>query len=276
LKSPIPIADCHGHIGVHPDFPAYRFEVEQMLETMDLLNIEVLAVTSTRACYTDCPRGNHEVAEVIEKFPQRFRGYITVNPQPAGEALKELERWKHFHSPPLIKLHPALHRYPVNGPGYQPVWEYAHQTGAVVLVHTWDSDPECSPLLLLDVARRFSRSKILIGHSGVTWRGYGQALEVARQTENTFLDITGSQSHRTILELLVERLGAERILFGSDLPYLEAAVSLGRVLTARISDAAKEAILRENFLLLLGEEKPGEARRGPAAPRTKQAESSTY
>ncbi len=276
MKSPIPIADCHGHIGVHPDFPAYRFSVEQMVEAMDLLNIEVLAVTSTRACYTDCPQGNREVAEALKQFPHRFRGYITVNPRPGGEALKELERWKHFHSPPLVKLHPALHHYPVNGPGYQPIWEYAHQTEAIVLVHTWDSDPECSPLLLLDVARRFSKAKILIGHSGVTWRGYLQACEVARQTENTFLDITGSQSHRTILEILVERLGAERVLFGSDMPYLEAAIGLGRVLTARISDAAKEAILRENFLRLLGEERPGMIRREPASPAERQGESSTH
>ncbi len=256
MKSPIPIVDCHGHIGVHPDFPAYQFEVEQMIETMDLLNIEIIAVTSTRACYTDCPRGNHEVAEVLKTFPQRFRGYVTVNPQPAGAAIKELKRWKHFHSPPLIKLHPALHRYPINGPGYQPVWDYANETEAIVLVHTWDSDPDCSPLLLLERARKFPRAKIVIGHSGVTWRGYGQAIEVARHTENTFLDITGSQSHRTIL-------------FGSDMPYLEAAVGLGRVLTARISDAAKEAILRENFLRLLGEEGPRDAYRDPVHQATR-------
>ena len=70
---------------------------------------------------------------------------------------------------------------------------------------------------------------------------------------NTFLDISGSQSHRTILEHCVNRIGDERVLFGSDMPYLEASMLLGRVLTARISDASKAAILRHNFLRLLGE-----------------------
>ncbi|HEX5483268.1 MAG TPA: amidohydrolase family protein [Terriglobia bacterium] len=253
MKSPIPIFDCHGHLGIHPDFPAYKYRPEEMIEVMDLLNIEVLAITSTLACYNDCPRGNTEVAEVLKRYPQRFRGYITVNPNPPGEALAELERWAGFHAPPLIKLHPELHKYPLDGPHYRPVWDYANQTRAIVLVHTWDSDLNCGPLQLGPMAREFTQARILLGHAGVTWRGYQQAMQVAETAPNTFLDISGSQSHRTVIELAVSRLGAERILFGSDMPYLEASVSLGRVLTSRISDQDKELILRENFRALLDE-----------------------
>lgn len=253
MKSPIPIYDCHGHLGTHPDFPAYKCTLDEMLAVMDLLNIGVLAITSTRACYNDCPGGNAEVAEALERYPARLRGYVTVNPNPAGEVLTELERWSSFHKPPLIKLHPDLHNYPVCGANYRPVWDYANQTHAVVLVHTWESDAHCGPLLLLPIAREFSQARIILGHSGVTWRGYEQSLEVAEAAPNVFLDITGSQSHRTVIERLVSRVGAHRVLFGSDLPYLEAAMALGRVLTARISDKEKELILRSNFARLLGE-----------------------
>lgn len=253
MKSPIPIADCHGHIGLHPDFPACKSSPQEMIEVMDLLNIQFVAVTSTLACYNDCPRGNAEVAEVLRRHGARFRGYVTVNPNPRGEALRELERWACFHRPPLIKLHPFLHRYPVDGPNYVPVWDYAQQTRAIVLVHTWDSDATCSPLLLAPLARQYSHATIILGHSGVTWRGYRQAMDVAAEAPNTFLDITGSQSHRTIIETMVERVGASRILFGSDVPFLDAALSLGRVLTARIRDAEKEKVLRSNFLRLIGE-----------------------
>ncbi len=253
MRSPVPIYDCHGHIGAQPDFPSYKHDPEEMLRVMDLLNIEVLAVTSTLACYNDCPRGNPEVARVLEQHPRRFRGYITVNPQPAGEALEQLGRWSNFHQPPLIKLHPELQNYPVDGPGYRPVWEYANRTAAVVLVHTWDSDRNCGPSLLGPIAREFPDARIILGHCGVTWRGYHQAIEVAERAPNTFLDITGSQGHRTILEIATARVGSKRILFGSDMPYLEAAALVGRVLTARISDQAKEDILRTNFLKLLRE-----------------------
>jgi predicted TIM-barrel fold metal-dependent hydrolase len=96
-------------------------------------------------------------------------------------------------------------------------------------------------------------AKIILGHSGVTWRGYEQSFEVGASASNTFLDITGSQSHRTIIERAVARLGARRVLFGSDMPYLEAAMVLGRILAARISDEDREKILRANFACLLEE-----------------------
>jgi uncharacterized protein len=241
VRSPVPIVDCHGHIGVHPDFPAYKASVEEMLQVMDLLDIERLAITSTLACYNDCPRGNAEVGRVLERYPDRFLGYVTVNPNPIGQALEQLEKHSHFHQPPLIKMHPFSHHYPVNGPNYTPAWD------AIVLVHTWDSDSQCGPLLLGPIAQKFPHARILLGHAGVTWRGYEQSLAVAARYPNVFLDIAGSQSHRTIIEHCVARIGAERVLFGSDLPFLEAAISLGRVLTARISHLEKESILRSNF-----------------------------
>jgi hypothetical protein len=253
MRSPFPIFDCHGHIGVHPDFPANKQTPEEMLGVMDLLNIAVLAITSSRACSTDCPRGNAEVDEVLRKYPQRFRGYITVNPRPQGEGIRELERWSHFHRPPLIKFHPDLHKYPVNGDAYRPLWDFANQTHAVVLVHTWDSDPNCGPLMFAPVGRCYPQARIILGHSGVTWRGYEQALETAQAAPNTYLDIAGSQSHRGILERMVARVGADRVLFGSDMPYLEAAVSLGRILAAKIVDDDKERILRSNFRNLIEE-----------------------
>ncbi len=253
MRSPVPVVDSHGHLGTHVDFPAYAADPASMLAVMDHLNIERLAVTSTLACYNDCPHGNAEIDALLARHPSRFLGYVTVNPNPIGEAVRELERWSHFHRPPLIKLHPGLHRYPVTGAHYRPVWDYANQTGAVVLVHTWDSDPNCGPLLFPALARAFPRARILLGHSGVTWRGYHQSIEAATQADNLFLELCGSQNHRLVLETCVDRLGAERIVFGSDLPYLEASMTLARVLTARLSDAAKEQILRTNFLRLCTE-----------------------
>lgn len=251
MRSPIPVMDCHGHIGFHPDFPAYKADAESMLAVMDLMNIEKLAITSTLACYNDCPRGNAEIEPVLRQHPDRFLGYVTVNPNPPGQGVEELERWSGFHHPPLIKLHPGLHKYPVHGEHYKPIWDYANEHEAVVLVHTWDSDPNCGPLLFPPIARAHPRARILLGHAGVTWRGYMQAVEAAKAAPNLFLDLAGSQHHRLILERCVDLVGVERILFGSDMPFLEASMTLAHVLTARIPDAGKEQILRHNFLSLV-------------------------
>ena len=252
MRSPIPTVDAHGHLRINVRFP-YKTEPQDMIAVMDSLNIDFIAVTASLACWNDARSGNEQVDQVLRQHGRRFRGYVTVNPHVPGEAMAEVERWRHFHTPPLIKLHPSVQQYAVNGSKYLPVWDYANQTGAVVLVHTWESHPYCGPLLFPKLARAHPKASILLGHSGVTWSGYEQALEAAASTSNLYLELSGSQRHRSVLERCVDRIGAERIVFGSDMPALEAAGTLASVLTAAIGDADKEAILRHNFLRLLGE-----------------------
>jgi len=50
----------------------------------------------------------------------------------------------------------------------------------------------------------------------------------------------------------VRGVGADRVLFGSDMPYLEPAVSLGKVLGAKIGEEEMEAILYGNAEAVLG------------------------
>lgn len=250
MRSPIPVIDAHGHLRINVRFP-YKTNPEEMLAVMDALNIETIAVTAALSCWNDAPRGNAQVDEVIRRYPSRFLGYVTVNPHVPGEAIRELERWSHFHGPPLIKLHPGTQKYAVNGAKFAPVWDYANQTGATVLVHTWESSPFCSPSMFPSIGRAYPKARILMGHSGVTWHGIEQAQEAALQAPNLYLELCSSQRHRLALARSVDRVGAERILFGSDMPALEAACTLADVLTSSIRDSDKELILRTNFLRLL-------------------------
>jgi hypothetical protein len=103
------------------------------------------------------------------------------------------------------------------------------------------------------IAKAHPRASILLGHSGVTWRGYEQAQEAAAAAPNLYLELSGSQRNRTMLERCVDRLGAERIVYGSDMPALDPAGTLADVFTANVTDNDKEMILRYNFLRLLGE-----------------------
>ena len=52
-------------------------------------------------------------------------------------------------------------------------------------------------------------------------------------------------------ELVCEKIGAERILYGSDMPASDAGQRLGMVMSAHISEAEKELILGANMQRLL-------------------------
>ena len=69
---------------------------------------------------------------------------------------------------------------------------------------------------------------------------------------NVWVDTSGAYPIDGILEYAVEHLGAERVLYGSDIPIRESRVKIGHVLGARISAADKNKILYDNAAKLLG------------------------
>ena len=245
------VFDCHGHFGSWLDFPVYQNSAAEMLAVMDRIGIDRLAFSSLDACYCNQRRGNDETYAAAAAHPDRFLAYAVINPNFPELIEEELARWPKQAPRPMIKLHPYLHRYPVTGPNYRAMWEFADRTSAIVLSHTWESDPTCGPLMFDALAKQYPGARILLGHSGVTRKGYAEAIQAARHRENLYLDLTGSQSHDGIVEQCVEQVGGDRVLYGSDLPFLEAAMGIGRVAFTRLPDSQKEAILGLNFRRLI-------------------------
>jgi predicted TIM-barrel fold metal-dependent hydrolase len=90
---------------------------------------------------------------------------------------------------------------------------------------------------------------IIVAHlSAAGYRG----IQDIRPYPNLLIDTSGSQCFSGIVEYAVSVLGAERILFGSDVPGRDFAVQLGRVYGAKISEADQEKILYGNAERLLG------------------------
>ena len=73
-----------------------------------------------------------------------------------------------------------------------------------------------------------------------------EAIKVAKKYENVFLDICDIHRHSGIVDKMVESIGADRILFGTDIPWYDPAYGIGSVLFSRISDNDKYKILYSN------------------------------
>ena len=68
---------------------------------------------------------------------------------------------------------------------------------------------------------------------------------------NLYLDMSGFDPERGIVEKAVEVLGAERVLFGSDAPGRSYAAQLAKVQYADISEDDKALVLGGNAARLL-------------------------
>ncbi|MDZ7373801.1 MAG: amidohydrolase family protein [candidate division KSB1 bacterium] len=248
------IVDAHAHLGDLAEFYIPQGgSPAAMIDLMDRLGI-CCCVAAPFAAWAGEPEEGHDaVFRASQDYPQRFYGYCVYNPALGVErALEELLRRLAHPAFLGIKIAPSTHGFPVDGADYRPMWEIAHQRGLVVLSHSWHGTPEDDPWRFEAVGRAYPHARILLGHSGGTPEGMAAAIEVARKVPNLYLEISGSRVAFGILERMVKAVGAERVVFGSDMPFLDPRWKLGQVLGAHLSDAEKEKILGKNAEQLFG------------------------
>jgi len=218
---------------------------------MDRCGVAAIAISGMLSIGPDYRAGNRLVAEAADAFPGRFIGYVTINPNYLpDEVEQELEYWLTGH-PWMrgIKLHPAYHDYPITGPDYRIAFEAASRHKVPVLSHTWgvgEEKPLCAPEMFAGLAEAYPDVNIILGHAGGQLAGYRASIEVAQNHPNIYMDTCGSFQSMGMVEFLVEHIGSERILFGSDACFLAQTAELGRVVYAKISTEDKRNILGLN------------------------------
>ncbi len=137
-----------------------------------------------------------------------------------------------------------------------PIMQAAEKLEAIVIHHAWykaigKEAEESDPSDIADLARRFPKVTIVCPHlAGIGKRG---VLDLVPY-RNVMVDTSGGQPIAGLIEYAVEKLGAERILFGSDLygsVGRDPACQLGRVLGADISEQSKKLITGLNTQRIL-------------------------
>jgi uncharacterized protein len=246
------IVDAHTHMG-----PWYNFHVpddhwaDGLIAAMNTCGIDFAVTTPHVGIGPDPVEGNRIAAEAVETHPDRFAAYCAVNPNyPEAEMRDQMEGSIADGPCCAIKIHPTTHDYAAHGPAYEPMWSFAHENRLPVLVHTWGGDPLCGPLLFDDIARRYPGARIILGHSGASVSGIRESIQAAASRPNLYLDLTKSFMHQGLLEEMVAAVGPERVLFGTDVPFIDCRSQIGYVASARISEEEKRLIFGRNALEL--------------------------
>jgi hypothetical protein len=237
------IWDCHGHM----DPVRYHYiprdpGADEVVSFMDRIGMRVLCFSHHLVITGDLETGNRLACEAADAHPGRLLVYLGFNPNyPESYSLQQLERWADNPHVVGIKFHTSTHLAHPDDARYRPAFAYAQERGWVILSHIWG---------LRDVAgcermlKEFPTVPFIIGHSGgYEFAAMYEALRVARENGNAYLDLCLSGFFDGVVELFVREVGAERVLFGSDMPFMDPRGNLGRVAFARVSDSEKEQIL---------------------------------
>jgi predicted TIM-barrel fold metal-dependent hydrolase len=97
--------------------------------------------------------------------------------------------------------------------------------------------------------RKTKNLKIIIPHLGMLGGNPFDFLKTFKLRENVFFD-TALAGNETILQF-VEKIGEERILFGSDIPFGGMKRELEKILSLPLGDDEKEWILSKNLKKLI-------------------------
>ncbi|NOY83181.1 MAG: amidohydrolase family protein [Kiritimatiellaeota bacterium] len=234
------VHDCHGHIGQHlSHYHIPDSSLDAVVREMERIGVRHACVFGFSGVVSDERPDNDAVAEAVRDHSELFTGFVLLNPHRGeGEMLRELERGA-ARGLRGIKLIPSYQGYPVDGPGIEAACRWAHERRWIILNHHWGP---CARLeRLID---RYPDACYITGHMTLEYA------ELMKRVDNLFVCTCPLLGPRACEEA-VSVLGAERLLFGSDLEDLPIAWGLGPILFADIPPSDKTAILGGNLRRLL-------------------------
>ena len=234
------VIDAHMHVGKYYNFLMPSKGIPALIENARRIGITRLYGSSLLSIRNDAIAGNRMVIEAHETYPNVFFPYLVVKPN-YPEETKEILDLAKSRNIKQFKIHDDGNAMTFDHPNYSPLYEYANDVGAVILAHTY-GDMHVGPLT--KVAREFHSLKILLGHSGIT--NEDSYYIAVRSFNNIFLETCNSLAGYGLIERLVRNAGAERVCFGTDMPFMSPDQQIGRILGARITDDEKRQILGLN------------------------------
>ncbi|GAA0944846.1 amidohydrolase family protein [Virgisporangium aurantiacum] len=238
------ILDAHGHIGPWADFLIPAPGAEDLVAMADRLGVTAIGVSDLLAVGVDAPAGNRRALATAEAFPDRLGVWLVANPHQPFDAglLDHRAVWG-------IKLHPDVHRCALTDPRYERVFEF----GVPVLAHGQTGTEWSDPVLFAEVGRRHPTVPLLMGHAGLFAAGFHRAARLVADVPSVFLETCGSRMTGRWVARLVDLIGADRVVFGSDACFLDLRVGLGRVVLAPLADDHRAAVLGGNLHRILGD-----------------------
>lgn len=243
----IEIIDFHAHLGPYFNMHIPKSTPEEMVWMMDRCGIDKTILSPNTAICSDLVFGNNVMLDTIKKFRGRLYGACSVNGNFPSLSVDELERcFSEDKAVVLVKLHPFLSGCKMNDRRMKGIYDFVSKRKLFIIVHTWlDNDAYGNQDLFASVAKDYPDIKWLMGHSGGPFGSY-RAVEIAHELPNVFLDLTLSMIPARQIEFFVREVGADRIMFGTDNPFIDPRPQIGRLCLADITQEDRIKIMGGN------------------------------
>ena len=232
--------DNHGHMGgysFHYHLP--NASADDCVADMDRLGVQKTCIFSFSGASCDEHYGNDLVIDAVQRYPDRFIGFTLLNPH-RGEKwmLEELRRCAEGGLRG-VKLIAHYQGYPEEGPMIDVPCQWAHEHGQIILNHNWGLPAQVERLVTT-----YPDACFFTGHTTTAYA------DIMKRHANLYVCSCPLISPRACRHL-VSVIGADRLLFGSDMSDLPITWGLGPILLADLPVEDKRKILGGNLEQIL-------------------------
>jgi len=251
---PCPVLDAHCHIlhdGGHAANGPNVFingGADGMIELTRRTGIDKTAIMSWAAPLSlDTDTGNEIVEAAVRRYPDEFIGLASINPEYDDEEKIEaiIQKYHIELGFPGLKTFTPLQTIDYDDPLFARWLQLAndHKLYMVFDPKGGTGATECAR----NLATRYPDLSIHLDHCGQSWEYAKWAVGLMREYSNIWAQLNYTAVTNGVIEYLVEQVGAERVLFGTDAPMRDPRPQASWLTFTRLSEREKRLIFGENF-----------------------------
>lgn len=241
------VIDMHAHLWLNRTEKCKR-KIMKTIEQYGIDEVFISTLSRVQPPEDEVTLLNDATLGFMREEPRHIKGYVYVSPEHKN-ALSVMRRGIEEQGMLGVKIWVSE---PCDSPCVNPLAEKIIEYGVPLLIHaTTKSHPnvptESTSVNVRNLALRYPELKIIMAHiDGNCYRG----AENVRDLKNVFVDFSGTTGRAGEVEYAVEHIGADRILFGTDLSECSFSIPYARLYEARVSDEVRRKILYENTVKL--------------------------
>lgn len=246
------VIDGDVHISSVSDINQNQITAEELLKIMEENQVDI-TLPSPKLSYTrQVKEDNKAIAEAQNKYPNKIIGVGGINPRLGIEdSLEELNICIKKYKFKAIKFNGARDDYYIDDKKITyPFFEEIASRNLILVLHSGADEPDKThPWRVARIAKDFPNLKIQMNHlGGVRKPGlYEAAIETAKKNKNVFL--VGSEADPKAIIKAIDILGAEKVAYGSDAPFvlMNVALAIYETILQKYSQSEKELIMGLNL-----------------------------
>ena len=256
------IIDCNAWLGHYPFRAVPHNTPDALLRLMDRHGIDKAVVSSLHGVfYTDAHSGNEELAQWVRPHRDRLIACATLNPGFPGWQQDLRQCWEEWGMRGL-RLFPSHHRFSLASPQALELVQTAAKLGMHVAIplrledrrqqHWMDVSPEVRLTDIAALARACPEAKLLVLEAiSVESSPFAHDRSLADANVSFECSRMATVLQRTI-PMLLDRLGAHRLIFGTGMPLKIPGTALLKLQLLNASEEIKEQLTHHNIQRLLG------------------------